>query len=185
MFAKNSYAATTTREISKAIGITNGTFHHHFPTKEALLFAICERSFLRIERAVRKAIDGVDDDVVRLRSLIQVYLSVIFEDRDLHKTALVDMRSLEDENLRRAEESVAEVQELVREVVGRGRERGVFRTDIGEEDLVLMLLNLINWPLFWVGPKNELQVKELEAAAATLFLDGARAEAAAKAGLVA
>lgn len=175
MFAKNSYAATTTREISKAIGITNGTFHHHFPTKEDLLLAICERSFGRIARVNRAAIDGIDDDLERLRALIEAYVSVVLEDEYLHKTAVIDMRALSDHNLARAEVAVAEVRDLILEVVLAGQEHGAFRTDIDAEDQVLMLVNLITWNLLWLGPKGEPDVDALEAAVGTIFLDGARA----------
>jgi AcrR family transcriptional regulator len=44
LFARKGYAATTTRELSKAMGITNGTFYHYYESKEDLLLKICEES---------------------------------------------------------------------------------------------------------------------------------------------
>jgi AcrR family transcriptional regulator len=172
LFAKNSYAATTTREISKAIGITNGTFHHHFATKEDLQLAICERSFSRIARANRTAIEGVDDDVERLRAMIVAYISVLVEDKYLHKTAVVDMRALTGENLARAEAAVDDVRGAILEVVRTGQGHGAFRTDLAAKDLVLMLVNLVTWSL-WTEPKAEITTDVLEAVVATVFLDGA------------
>jgi len=176
MFAKSSYAATTTRELSKAIGITNGTFHHHFATKEGLLLAICERSFGRIARANRAALEGIDDDLERLRALIASYAAVLNEDKYLHKTAVVDMRALDGENLASAEAAAAEVRAIVLEVVRSGQEHGAFRDDLDAADLALILIDLITWSL-WTEPRPEADADSLQAAVAAVFLDGAAAPA--------
>jgi AcrR family transcriptional regulator len=172
MFAKNSYAATTTRELSKAIGITNGTFHHHFATKEDLQLAICERSFARIARAIRTGTEGIEDDVECLRALVGAYVSVLLEDRYLHKTAAVDMRALAGANLARAEVAAAEVRDLVVETLKTSQDHGAVRADIAAEDLAVMLIDLITWSL-WTEPRSELDPDSLQASVTTVFLDGA------------
>jgi AcrR family transcriptional regulator len=174
MFAKNSYAATTTRELSKAIGITNGTFHHHFATKEDLQLAICERSFARIARGNQVALEGIEDDDERLRALIAAYVAVLLEDRYLHKTAVVDMRALAGENLARAEAAADEVREVVVNVLRAGQEHGAIRADIAAEDLALVLIDLVTWGL-WTEPKAEVDADTLQATITAVLLDGAKA----------
>lgn len=176
LFARSSYDATTTREISKAIGITNGTFHHHFPTKEDLLVAICERSYMTISRAGSGALDGVEGDEERLRTLIRTYVSVVLEDPPLHKTAVTDVRSLNPENRAKVDASFAVLTEQFGAIVRRGQESGALRADLADEDLVSLLVNLVTWSLLWTDRKEELDPAAVEFAASSIFLDGARAE---------
>jgi AcrR family transcriptional regulator len=42
-FIKSGYAATTTREIAQAVGLTPGALYAHYPSKEALFEAVVRR----------------------------------------------------------------------------------------------------------------------------------------------
>ena len=42
-FIKSGYAATTTREIAQAVGLTPGALYSHYPSKEALFEAVVRR----------------------------------------------------------------------------------------------------------------------------------------------
>ncbi len=42
-FIKSGYAATTTREIAQAVGLTPGALYSHYPSKEALFAAVVHR----------------------------------------------------------------------------------------------------------------------------------------------
>ena len=42
-FIKSGYAATTTREIAQAVGLTPGALYSHYPSKEALFSAVVHR----------------------------------------------------------------------------------------------------------------------------------------------
>ena len=42
-FIKRGYAATTTREIAQAVGLTAGALYAHYPSKEALFGAVVKR----------------------------------------------------------------------------------------------------------------------------------------------
>ena len=45
LFARKGYDGTSTRELAEALGVTKGTFYHHFPSKEDLLMSdlLCAR----------------------------------------------------------------------------------------------------------------------------------------------
>jgi len=65
LFARRGYHRTTVADIAMAIGMTQGAFFHHFPTKEALLNAVVER-LSRGFADYREAMEGpVTDDTLR------------------------------------------------------------------------------------------------------------------------
>ena len=41
LFAEQGYEATSMRDIAAALGLSPGAFYHHFPSKEAVLVAVC------------------------------------------------------------------------------------------------------------------------------------------------
>ena len=41
LFSEQGYEATSMRDIAAALGLSPGAFYHHFPSKEAVLVAVC------------------------------------------------------------------------------------------------------------------------------------------------
>jgi AcrR family transcriptional regulator len=174
LFAQKSYAATTTRELAKALGVTNGTFYHYFPNKEDLLLAICQESLSSIIAAGEKAIAGIDDDEERVRALIAGHVSAMLGDQDLHRTMLIELRSLDRANLNLVLALRDEYSALVRGVLEQAQGSGFLRSDLDGRMLSLMLLNLLNWTIFWFKRNGAQSREEIAAVVATTFLDGAR-----------
>jgi len=85
LFATKGYSATSTRELSDALGITKGTFYHHFPSKEELLMQICDESLTRISAAAQQALEGTTVPLERLESLIRQHVLTMLADQSLHK----------------------------------------------------------------------------------------------------
>ena len=57
LFARQGYHKTTMADLAAAIGMTQGAIFHHFPTKEALLYAVVDR-LSRGLRAYRACLEG-------------------------------------------------------------------------------------------------------------------------------
>jgi TetR/AcrR family transcriptional regulator, cholesterol catabolism regulator len=173
LFARKSYAATTTRELAKALGMTNGAFYHYFPTKEDLLLAICEESLGRIIRAAKDSLVGIEDDSERLRALITGHVESMLRDQALHRTMLIELRSLSPTNLQRVLQLRADYGNFVKATIAAAGEDGALRKDIDSEMLTLMLLNLLNWTIFWFDRRGKLSADEIAALVTTMFFDGA------------
>jgi TetR/AcrR family transcriptional regulator, transcriptional repressor for nem operon len=62
LFAERGIARTTVSEIAQRAGVAQGTFYLHFPSKDALLFALQDRFEERIVERARAAIDRAGPD---------------------------------------------------------------------------------------------------------------------------
>ena len=175
LFAKKSYAATTTRELAKALGVTNGTFYHYFPNKEDLLLAICLESLESIIASGEAAIAGVSGEEERVRALIAGHVAAMLRDQNLHRTMLIELRSLSRPNVNRVLELRDSYSDGVRAVLEAAQESGYLRADIDGRMLTLMLLNLLNWTIFWFKGNGPNSSSDVAAIVATTFLDGTRA----------
>lgn len=61
-----SEEAASIRRIAEAVGVTPPSIYLHFPDKDELLFAVCERQFDELHRVMEEAVVGVDDPVEAL-----------------------------------------------------------------------------------------------------------------------
>ena len=67
LFFEHGYAATSTRKIAEAAGVTEGLVFHYFATKEALLLEVASRQHTfagRVLTLVQKAADGTARDLM-------------------------------------------------------------------------------------------------------------------------
>lgn len=62
------------RMICDAVGVTPPSLYLHFPDKDALIFAVCERQFARLERMISEAMQDVHDPLERLAVMGRTYV---------------------------------------------------------------------------------------------------------------
>ncbi len=173
IFARKGYAASTTRELSRALGITNGTFYHHFATKEDLLLRICNESLDRITEAATEVVESDAAPLEKLRGLIRAHTLTMLGDQALHKTMLTELSSLGPTNQEAVVERRDHYSALVQSVIEEGQAQGDVRTDVEPHVLVLLLLNLLNWTIFWFKPGAGLDPEDLADAFIVTYLHGA------------
>lgn len=69
--------------------MTPPSLYLHFPDKDALIFAVCERQFARLERMVAEATGTVDDPVERLRVMGETYVRFGVEHPEQYRILLM------------------------------------------------------------------------------------------------
>jgi AcrR family transcriptional regulator len=66
--------AVSIRAIADAVGVTPPSIYLHFPDKESLIFAVCERHFETFDSVIEEAGTSTDDPVESLRRRGQAYV---------------------------------------------------------------------------------------------------------------
>lgn len=175
LFAEKGYQETTTRELAAAMDVTNGTFYYYFSSKEDLLYQISRDALVEITAAIKDALDGVDDPETRIRKMIAAHMTTILSSPDSHKTALeMNWRSLTDEKRQEVVAGRASYEALLRSEIQSAQESGVLRRDTQAGILTLLLLNMMNWTIFWYRAGRDLSIDDLIVEIQRVFLDGAR-----------
>lgn len=72
-FASHGYAATTTREISSAAGVSPAALYVHYPTKADLLVRISRDGHQATLDVGLAALDGVEGPAARLHALVATF----------------------------------------------------------------------------------------------------------------
>ena len=76
-FAADGYAATSSRDIARDVGVTVGAIYVHFPSKERLLVAVYELGVDRIGEAVDAALREPADAWGRLEAAVCAHLEAL------------------------------------------------------------------------------------------------------------
>lgn len=80
-FARDGYQGTSVRQIAAEAGVATGLLYHYFPSKEALLQALFERSGALVMHAFALAA-GEPDPRQRLARLLRVSAELVREHQD-------------------------------------------------------------------------------------------------------
>jgi AcrR family transcriptional regulator len=173
LFAEKGYSKTTTRELAAAMDVTNGTFYYYFPSKEDLLRQICEDALAEIISAVTKAVDGASCGTDAVTKMIHAHVGTIVESQHSHTTMLTELRALNGEHRATVVAARDRYEALVSGILASAKADGSLKTSIELKPLTLLLLNLLNWTIFWYRRHMSLTGNELADRMVTLFLNGA------------
>lgn len=173
LFSERGYSETTTRELAAAMDVTNGTFYYYFSSKEALLYEISLHALDEVTTAVTTVIERLTDPRQRVHKMIEAHMLTILGSPDSHKTMLeLAWRSLTGDKRDVVIDARAAYEALLRSEIMGAQAAGVLRRDSDARTLTLLLLNLMNWSIFWYRPgpgSMDSLIAEIE----RLFLDGA------------
>jgi AcrR family transcriptional regulator len=173
LFREHGYAAATTRELSRRLGINKASLYYHVAKKEDLLFQICIVAMTRIYEAVSAAVDKQTEPADRIRALINAHLESTLTDLDMHATMMLEMKYLTGQHLREVMEVRDRFEGLVGSTVAAAQRAGAIRHDMPASYLRILLLNLLNWPLTWYKPGAGMTPKKLSRYTYELYMNGA------------
>ena len=175
LFSRKGYAATSTREVAKLLGIQKATLYYHVDSKEDLLFLICQSSLTEIRNDVETAIQGGSDPLERVQTLICSHIESLLRDEAEHSTTFTEMHALSEQRFGQIMKLRDGYEHLVRSVLRDAQEAGVLRQDIDAKYLCLALLGIMNRVTVWYRRGGPLSPQQVGRLLGVLFLSGASA----------
>ena len=175
LFSRKGYAATSTREVAKLLGIQKATLYYHVESKEDLLFLICQSSLTRIRNNVETAIRDSNDPLERIRTLICSHIESILRDEAENSTTFTEMFALSEKRFEQVMKLRDGYEDLVRSVLQEAQDAGVVRQDIEAKYLCLALLGIMNRVTVWYRRGGPLSPHQIGRLLGVLFLSGAAA----------
>ncbi|WP_355606887.1 TetR/AcrR family transcriptional regulator [Xanthomonas cannabis] len=125
-FSRYGYEKTSVSDLAKAIGFSKAYIYKFFESKQAIGESICSNCLREIESEVCAAIHGTEQPAEQIRRLFKVItaasLRLCSDDRKLYEIAA----SAATERWKSVIAYEVRIQNLVREVLERGRQSGDF-----------------------------------------------------------
>jgi AcrR family transcriptional regulator len=89
LFVEHGFENVSTRRIADALGISQTTLYVYFPTKDAILEALCDDCFAGLVASFREVQARPGDRVVKLRELMHAYVRFGVEHSDQYRIAFM------------------------------------------------------------------------------------------------
>jgi AcrR family transcriptional regulator len=168
---EKGYAATSVRDIAKALDMEPASLYSHFKGKEDILKITCFEMADKFELAVKEVNDIYFNAEEKLRMAIKLHVVILTENLDSAMIFIRDWRNLTDESLSQfiAKRNVYE--EGFREIVQTGINEGVFN-ETDKKFAALTILSSVNWIVEWYKPNGNLNAEQIAEKLSDFILSG-------------
>jgi AcrR family transcriptional regulator len=141
-FASNGYHATTTRDITAAVGLSPAALYVHFPSKEAVLFEIMRAGHYRALAHIQDPVIGeAANPVQRLKAIVFRYTAWHARHHVAARVCQNELAGLTPEHYEEILELRHKTNKVFRETVGSGVADGTFG-DLDVNRIVRAMLSL-------------------------------------------
>ncbi|MCC9609313.1 TetR/AcrR family transcriptional regulator [Blastopirellula sp. JC732] len=130
--AKHGIAETNLRQIAQGAGVSNGTLHYHFPSKDELIETLILRAVEPLGRAAAEIAEADGDPFAQLQQIVELSFGLFDDDWDLYFVAL----QLGDRVHVQLSSKFPTATSAMQRVIERGQRMGLVR----EEDPLLLAI---------------------------------------------
>ncbi len=171
LFSERGYAATSMRDIARALDLQGGSLYAHIPSKEAVLWSIVEQAAQRFHEEVGPVASGPGSAAERLRAMVHAHVGVLVSGLERASVYLFEWTFLAPERRELSARSRAAYQGLFEHVIAEGQAAG----ELGAADAKLaamFVLSAMNGLPRWYRPDGPLPPAAVAEQFADLFLHG-------------
>lgn len=174
LFHERGYAGTSVRDIARALDIQGASLYAHVASKEAVLWAIVDRTAARFEAAAEAAVAPTDTGaeggpVEILERLVRAHVGVVTDDVQRASVFVREWRALDTERRTAIARRRDQYETRFRVVIAEGVERDVF-APIDPTAAAAFILTALNGLVAWYRPQGRLREPAIADAYARLAL---------------
>jgi AcrR family transcriptional regulator len=172
VFHRKGYDNTSLSDVATAAGLTKAGLYHHVSSKESLLYTVLDSGLDLTESYVMKPLVDITEPLDRLKTMIELHLRLVLEERNLEVTGLLhECKTLSTTDQtrinRRKKEYVRMTTKLIADVI---RKHGV--TDVNPKLAAFALLGMLNWTYQWYTASGSNSREEIVKSFQRIFLQG-------------
>jgi AcrR family transcriptional regulator len=169
-FARQGYAATSTRDICADVGLAHSAIYNYFSSKEAMLLAIEEREMTSMQAGLDSLLRDAEDrtPLQRLEIAIKYTLTVAVEKREAWRLMAEMLRSLKPKHRR----AVVARRDRYEGTIRRILEEAIATGELAAQDVQLASLYLFGMAESisgWFRPDGRLEAATLVDNASSFF----------------
>lgn len=172
VFHRKGYDNTSMSDVAEAAGLTKAGLYHHVSSKETLLFTVLDSGLDLTESYVMKPLEAIADPLDRLKSMIDLHLRLVLEERNLEVTGLLhECKTLSTSDRtrinRRKKEYVRMTTKLIADVVKKHQIK-----DVEPKIAAFALLGMLNWTYQWYKAAGSSSREQIVETFQHIFLQG-------------
>ena len=162
LFHANGYAATSVRDIARALDIQGASLYAHVASKEDLLWSIVDGAATAFERAADAALadTAAGDAVERLAAIVEAHVEVITADPERSSVFVTEWRHLSPDRRDAIGRRRDAYEARVRDLIAEGQAIGAFAA-IDPTLAATFLLTALNGIATWYRPDGRLSADRI------------------------
>ena len=162
LFHANGYAATSVRDIARALDIQGASLYAHVASKEDLLWAIVDRAATAFEVAAERALveTASDDPVERLAAIVEAHVETITADPERSSVFVTEWRHLSPERRDAIGARRDAYERRLRALIAEGQSIGAFAA-ADPALAATFLLTALNGIATWYRPDGRLSADRI------------------------
>jgi AcrR family transcriptional regulator len=172
LYSAKGFAGASVLDVARRAGVTKGAFYHHFESKAHLIMAI-HNGFVDMQIADITAI--VKKGLTPQETLAEAIV-IIVQNMVNHKASVSlfvrEYPAMPDDVDRAVRARRLEYEQLLVGVIDRGRESGVFHTELPTNALLYGILGMCTWATQWYDPKRAPAPEVIGRNYARMVIDG-------------
>jgi TetR/AcrR family transcriptional regulator, cholesterol catabolism regulator len=172
VFHRKGYDNTSMSDIASAAGLTKAGLYHHISSKESLLYTVLDYGLDLTQSYVLEPLEHVSDPLERLKTMIDLHLRLVLQERNLEVTGLLhECKTLSSSDRakinRRKKEYVRIATNVIAEVTKKYNVK-----DLNPKLAAYALLGMLNWTYQWYKPSGSNTREEIVETFHRIFLQG-------------
>lgn len=141
LFKARGYHGASVRELAEALGIEPASLYHHFPSKQAILVDLFDRTMDVMQDRLHQAIAGGATPAAQLRNFVRFHVLFHIECQDEAFVSHSELRSLTAPNHRRMIGKRDRYEKAIRELLAAGVRAGEFEiADIRLTSIAILMM---------------------------------------------
>ena len=168
---EKGYAATSVRDIAKALDMEPASLYSHFKSKEDILKITCFEMADKFELAVKEVNDIYFNAEEKLRMAIKLHVEILTQNLDSALIFIRDWRNLTGTSLTQFTAKRNVYEEGFREIVQTGIDEGIFN-ETDKKFAALTILSSVNWIVEWYKPDGNLNAEQIAHKLSNFILSG-------------
>jgi TetR/AcrR family transcriptional regulator, fatty acid metabolism regulator protein len=132
VIAERGYFKSPVSEIAKRAGVADGTVYLYFKNKDEVLRTAIDRTFAKFYKQIEDAFATVTDPREQLEYIAAVHLDSHRVNRSMVVLMQTEMRQSAKFIEEFSQHHLVKYIQIVREVIRRGQEEGIFRRDVSD-----------------------------------------------------
>lgn len=165
------YAATSVRDIAKALDMEPASLYSHFDSKEDILRITCFEMAEKFELAIQEVNDIYFNAEEKLRMAIKFHVEILTENLDAAIIFIRDWRNLSSDSLNSFIEKRNIYEDGIKEIIQNGIDEGLFN-EADKKFAALTILSSVNWIVEWYNPNGNLNAIQIAEKLSDFILTG-------------
>ena len=155
LFLSQGFEHTTVDQITKKAGVSKGSFFNHFPTKDSIIFYLCEQKVLEMEERIKNELNQIENTRKKLISLFQLAAKMNEKDKEIVKLITPIIFSFSNQGM---DVQVYHdfIQKTAEQILEEGKNKGVFLKETDIQQSANNITGVYFYTLFqWISDQLE------------------------------